>query len=133
MINIDSDTIEAKLTSTQGRQRHHGNATGAATRPALRNSVAALKLLTRNRGASIAELATLTGWQPHSVRAHLSGLRKKGIVLLRETRKTGEGAYRVANAGGGDSAPTVREDGPAVDTAGVAHAADAGIATVTAA
>jgi hypothetical protein len=88
-----------------------------------------LKLLTRSRGATIAELTALTGWQPHSVRAHLSGLRKKGIVLLRETRKTEDGAYREAKDGGGDSAAAVRKDGPAVDTVRVANADNTGLVT----
>lgn len=133
MTDIDSDAIEAKPTFAERRRRRHENETVAGSRPAPRNSVAALKLLSRSRGASIAELAALTGWQPHSVRAHLSGLRKKGIVLLRETRKTGEGAYIVANTGGCDSTPRKRKDSPADDTAGAADAAGAGIATVAAA
>jgi len=129
MTNINSDDTETKPTFARRRRRQNDDAVVAATRSAPRNSVAALKLLTRSRGATIAELAALTGWQPHSVRAHLSGLRKKGILLLREARKTGEGAYRVANAGGGVSAPTAQKDGPAVDTAGVVNAADAGLVT----
>jgi hypothetical protein len=55
------------------------------------------KLLGRARGASIAEISAATGWQPHSVRAFLTGLRKKGITILRESRKDGETAYRIAN------------------------------------
>jgi hypothetical protein len=37
-----------------------------------------LKQLHRPSGASIAQLQKATGWQPHSVRAVLTGLRKKG-------------------------------------------------------
>lgn len=125
MTDNDSDAIEAKPTVPQGRMRCHPNTTISGARLASRNSVAALKLLTRTRGATIVELATMTGWQPHSVRAHLSGLRKKGIVLLRETRKTGEHSYRVANAGGGDTASTGRKDAPAVNAVGIVDAADA--------
>ena len=53
------------------------------------------KLLSRARGATIAELREATGWQPHSARAHLSGLRKAGHTLLKEERKTGETSYRL--------------------------------------
>ena len=59
-------------------------------------SVLVTKLLRRGKGASLAELQDATGWQPHSVRAFLSGLRKKGEVLVKEERKSGETAYRVA-------------------------------------
>jgi hypothetical protein len=54
------------------------------------------KLLSRNRGATLAEIMEATHWQPHSARAFLSGIRKKR-ELLKETRRTGETSYRLAN------------------------------------
>ena len=42
-----------------------------------------LALLERNEGASVAELAEGTGWQPHSVRAALSRLRQRGVPVER--------------------------------------------------
>ncbi|HEV7264489.1 MAG TPA: DUF3489 domain-containing protein [Falsiroseomonas sp.] len=33
-------------------------------------------------GATLAELAALTGWQPHTTRAALTGLRRRGFVLV---------------------------------------------------
>ena len=54
------------------------------------------KLLARSRGATVADLTDATGWQPHSIRALLSGLRKKGIVLIRDIRKSGESCYRIS-------------------------------------
>ena len=59
-------------------------------------SVLVTKLLRRGKGATLAELQDATGWQPHSVRAFLSGLRNKGEVLVKEERKSGETTYRVA-------------------------------------
>lgn len=130
MTHINSDATEAKPNPKHGHRRRHDKSASTDARPAPRKSIAALKLLARNRGATIIELATLTGWQSHSVRAYLSGLRKKGFALLRETRKTGEGAYRVANAGIADAAPPARKGGTLVDAPG---AVDASIATVAAA
>ncbi len=40
-------------------------------------------LLRRPSGASLEALCKATGWQPHSVRAALSGLRKKGATIQR--------------------------------------------------
>lgn len=53
------------------------------------------KLLGRAKGASIAEITAATDWQPHSARAFLTGLRKKDITILRESRKDGETVYRI--------------------------------------
>ena len=48
-----------------------------------------LKLLRRENGASMAQLQKATGWQPHSVRAALSGLRKQGIEVVRSKDQAG--------------------------------------------
>ena len=40
-----------------------------------------LYLLSRDCGATLVELATLANWLPHSTRAYLAGLRKKGHVI----------------------------------------------------
>jgi hypothetical protein len=41
-------------------------------------------LLRREEGASLDELVTATSWQPHSARAFISGLRKRGVEIERE-------------------------------------------------
>lgn len=40
-----------------------------------------VRLLKRDRGASISEIVKATGWQPHSTRAALTGLRKAGYTI----------------------------------------------------
>jgi predicted transcriptional regulator len=40
---------------------------------------------------------TATSWQNHSVRAFFTGLRKKGLTLVREERTSGELAYRLTH------------------------------------
>ena len=39
------------------------------------------RLLERSEGASLAELVSATGWLPHTPRAALTGLKKKGHVI----------------------------------------------------
>ena len=51
--------------------------------------------LSTKRGASNAELAELTGWQPHTVRAAVSRLRKRGHTIERTPAKTGGSRYRL--------------------------------------
>lgn len=53
------------------------------------------KLLGRNKGATLAEISTATSWQSHSARAFLTGLRKKGLVLIKECRTSGETSWRI--------------------------------------
>jgi hypothetical protein len=55
-----------------------------------------LKLLQRPKGASLAQLQKATGWQQHSVRAALTGLRKKGHETTSENAKDGTRVYYIA-------------------------------------
>jgi hypothetical protein len=43
-----------------------------------------LELLKRDHGATIEELVSMTGWLPHTTRAALTGLKKKGHALTSE-------------------------------------------------
>lgn len=43
-------------------------------------------LLQRSEGATLAELVEATGWLPHTTRAALTGLKKKGHVIARGKR-----------------------------------------------
>jgi hypothetical protein len=55
-------------------------------------------LLRRTSGATIAELASATGWQNHSVRGALAGtLKKKGHTIASEV-VDGVRRYRIAEA-----------------------------------
>jgi len=54
------------------------------------------KLLSRSGGATIAQLQKATGWQPHSVRAALTQLRKKGHAVAR-SGESGKCRYRIAS------------------------------------
>jgi len=51
-----------------------------------------ISLLTREEGATLQELIAATEWKPHSVRGHLSNLRKKRGLPI-ETFTTGEGKH----------------------------------------
>lgn len=47
------------------------------------------QLLAREVGTSLDELTAATAWQPHSCRAFLTGLRKKGWAIERKKRDDG--------------------------------------------
>ncbi len=51
-------------------------------------------LLRRKGGASIVELQKKFGWQPHTVRAAISGVRKAGETVVCKPGKSGS-VYRI--------------------------------------
>ncbi len=55
------------------------------------------RILSRDKGATVLEMSKATGWQPHSCRAFLTGLRKKSIIV-KEQRGDGKLAYRIQSA-----------------------------------
>lgn len=58
-------------------------------------ATAVRKLLSRAKGATLAEMTDATGWLPHSARAFMTGLRKKGNSIVRECRTDGETSWRI--------------------------------------
>jgi hypothetical protein len=58
-------------------------------------------LLTRPEGASIEALMAATGWLSHTTRAALTGLRKRGMMVIRDKVANGSSRYRVGEAGAG--------------------------------
>lgn len=52
--------------------------------------------LTREEGTTIKQLMEVTGWKSHSVRGHLSNLRKKrGLKIETFTTEEGKHGYRI--------------------------------------
>jgi Protein of unknown function (DUF3489) len=71
----------------------------SAPKPEIRTTKTALvlSLLQRSEGASLAQLVAATGWLPHTARAALTGLKKKGHAVARSSAD-GESRYTIAPA-----------------------------------
>lgn len=84
--NAETKSVEPPATKT----RHKAT----SRREALRDE------LSKVDGASITELCDTFGWQPHSARAAISGLRKDGANVERFLAGEGETGprYRIASA-----------------------------------
>lgn len=54
-------------------------------------------LLERKQGATLGQMTDATGWQPHSARAVLTGLRKKGLTIVKSKRDDVT-CYRITEA-----------------------------------
>lgn len=78
--------------------------TNTLARPATKSELIQ-KLLSRKSGTDVRALQSATGWQSHSVRAALSGLRRAGFIIVRADPATKGGAsvYRI------NSAPETRQ------------------------
>ncbi|WP_267395761.1 MULTISPECIES: DUF3489 domain-containing protein [unclassified Sphingomonas] len=73
------------------------DAPSPAPSPRISKIAGVLALLTRPTGATMAEITAATDWLPHSSRAALTGLRKKGHVIERFSRDDAT-CYRIAEA-----------------------------------
>jgi hypothetical protein len=65
--------------------------------PAVSKTATVIALLQRADGATLGDLVAATGWLPHTTRAALTGLRKKGHVIDK-TKVDGVSVYRIASA-----------------------------------
>ena len=77
----------------RGGNQHNGSTSSATIRPGTKQALL-LTLLTRANGAPMSEMTKATGWQSHSVRAALTGLRKRGIAVVCGKSDAGATVYR---------------------------------------
>ncbi len=80
------DSSAFKLSTESGSPR-------AGTKQAL-----VIEMLSQNDGVALNALIEATGWLPHTTRAVLTGLRKRGFVLERQRSDAGVTSYRIVKA-----------------------------------
>jgi hypothetical protein len=115
-IAVDNGSDEATASKETSQMQPHPRAT-KATGPEVIGERAktltprggsklarVIDLLQQPDGATIVALRDATGWLPHTTRAALTGLRKRGYAVARERIDGGESIYRIAAtvADGGD-------------------------------
>jgi len=57
-----------------------------------------IKMLSRKSGATLEALVDVTGWLPHTTRAALTGLRKRGYEVVLERQDGKSSIYRITSA-----------------------------------
>lgn len=75
--------------------------TGTAPDPASKQA-SVIALLTRDVGATLDQMIEATGWLPHTTRAALTGLRKRGYEIISE-KTDGVRTYRAKAPTGSSS------------------------------
>jgi len=76
-IGLGDDEADAPCTEPTGAPREVRGGSKIAN---------VLALLRRSEGATLSELTEATGWLPHTTRAALTGLRKKGHEVVKAKR-----------------------------------------------
>jgi Protein of unknown function (DUF3489) len=71
-------------------------ARGAAPRDGSKLALV-IEYLQRAAGATIIDLTHATGWLPHTTRAALTGLRKRGYAVIRDRIGAGDSIYRISD------------------------------------
>ena len=94
-VPIDQDDGASSSPKRDGVQPLPGSA--GAKPPRLGSKLSqVISLLERADGASLIELTAATGWLPHTTRAALTGLRKRGLSLERRKNEDGTSIYLIA-------------------------------------
>ena len=72
-----------------------------------------IELLQRSDGATLAELVAATGWLPHTTRAALTGLRKRGYAVVMDRADKARGSvYRIEPAERSEDSAEPNFEGP---------------------
>lgn len=58
-----------------------------------------LAMLKRKQGSTLAEIVKATAWKPHTARAALTGIRKRGFKIASEKPEGKERTYRISGEG----------------------------------
>ncbi len=86
-------TQKAKTGATRPEQR----STDTAPRPGSKQALV-VEMLRKDDGASLDALVNATGWLPHTTRAALTGLRKRGYSVERVRDESKGSLYRIVEA-----------------------------------
>lgn len=95
---IDVDFADETSAADSGVSEPKPVATPAPRAPRASSKIAAvIAVLARADGATLSDLIAATGWLPHTTRAALTGLRKKGHTITKAKRE-GVTCYRIVEA-----------------------------------
>jgi len=94
--SVPLDKADATSSSSEREAKQARPASASAKPPRLGSKLSqVISLLERADGASLAELTAATGWLPHTTRAALTGIRKRGLSLERRRQEDGTSIYLI--------------------------------------
>jgi hypothetical protein len=96
---------------------HHPTETGKASPREGSKLASVIALLRRSEGATIDVLTKATGWLPHTTRAAITGVRKRGYSVILDRSAEGASVYRLSDPQESEAAtsvpPSVEDKKPA--------------------
>jgi Protein of unknown function (DUF3489) len=90
----DDQPFESGTAAVNAPEPDVASGEGPTVRPGTKQALL-IDLLRRPDGTTIAEIQQATGWQPHTIRAAITGLKKKGFGVTSAPRGDGPRAYRL--------------------------------------
>jgi DNA-binding MarR family transcriptional regulator len=96
MLVVTPEGLKAIGVEPENVTRAVANDTPARLPKAGTKQAKLVELMARPRGATIPQLQKATGWLPHTTRAALTGLRKRGFDVIRQKQDDGPSVYRIA-------------------------------------
>jgi hypothetical protein len=95
-INEPDETYLPASSKSSAARRADRHLAGAAPRAGSKQALV-IGMLSKQQGTTLDALAKATGWLPHTTRAALTGLRKRGFAVERVRNETKGSLYRIAN------------------------------------
>lgn len=95
-VEDEEESAEPLNNGTRGRAGSRAANVAAAPRPGSKQALL-IELLSCNKGATLDRLVEATGWLPHTTRAALTGLRKKGFAIERSRGEGESSVYRIVS------------------------------------
>ena len=88
---VNADVLIAAVTGSDAKKP------AARDRPKIGSKrILILAMMQRESGATLVDLASATGWLPHSTRAALTALRKSGVAIVRSRdEQAASSVYRI--------------------------------------
>lgn len=106
LTEVDRADTAQPAEADMGASSQDGITAAGAARPKPSSKLGiVLELLEAPDGAPLARLVEVTGWLPHTTRAALTGLRKRGYAVINEKQLQADGrslsAYRIDSRAAG--------------------------------
>ena len=95
MREAEASTVEKRSWERSGEQDSIDG--GAASPRAGTKQALVIEMLCAKKGASLSALVDATGWLPHTTRAALTGLRKRGFAIERTREEGSDSIYRIVS------------------------------------